>query len=74
MKNTSAETAVTELHPVHEAHLLTYLKLDRKSLGLLVNFNVPILKQGDETGGRSSNFRLLSLPCASVPLWFKSQI
>jgi GxxExxY protein len=75
--------AVTELHPIHEAQLLTYLKLGRKSLGLLVNFNVPILKQGvkrvacgdlfkDETGGRSSAFRLLSLLCASVSLWFKS--
>jgi len=38
--------AVTELHPIHEAQLLTYLKLDRKSLGLLINFNVPVLKQG----------------------------
>ena len=77
--------AVTELHPIHEAQWLTYLKLDRKSLGLLINFNVPVLKQGvkrvvcgdlfkDETGGRSSAFRLLNLLCASVSLWFRSQI
>ena len=38
--------AVTEMHPVDEAQLLTYLKLDHKQLGLLVNFNVPVLKQG----------------------------
>ena len=38
--------AVTELHPIHEAQLLTYLKLDKKTLGLLVNFNVPSLKEG----------------------------
>ena len=38
--------AVTELHPIHEAQLLTYLKLDDKSLGLLINFNVPMLKEG----------------------------
>ncbi|HZR15895.1 MAG TPA: GxxExxY protein [Verrucomicrobiae bacterium] len=38
--------AVTELHPIHEAQLLTYLKLDKKPLGLLINFNVPVLKQG----------------------------
>ncbi len=38
--------AVTELHPIHEAQLLTYLRLTRKSLGLLINFNVPALKQG----------------------------
>jgi GxxExxY protein len=38
--------AVTELHPIHEAQLLTYLKLAGKNLGLLINFNVPILKEG----------------------------
>jgi GxxExxY protein len=38
--------AVTELLPIHEAQLLTYLKLDQKALGLLINFNVPVLKQG----------------------------
>jgi len=37
---------VAELLPIHEAQLLTYLKVDRKPLGLLVNFNVPVLKQG----------------------------
>ena len=74
--------AVTELHPIHEAQLLTYLKLDQKPLGLLINFNVPVLKQGvkrvacgnlfkDETGGRSFAFRFLSFLCAPVPLWFK---
>jgi hypothetical protein len=38
--------AVTEMHPVFEAQLLTYLKLARKPLGLLINFNVPMLKDG----------------------------
>ena len=38
--------AVTELHAIHEAQLLTYLRLTRKLLGLLINFNVPALKQG----------------------------
>ncbi|MBI1344210.1 MAG: GxxExxY protein [Terrimonas sp.] len=32
--------------PVHEAQLLTYLKLSQKRLGLLINFNVPLLKNG----------------------------
>jgi len=32
--------------PVHEAQLLTYLRLAKKQVGLLINFNVPILKQG----------------------------
>jgi GxxExxY protein len=37
---------VDELLPVHSAQLLTYLKLSGKKLGLLINFNEPILKRG----------------------------
>ncbi|HEX4876814.1 MAG TPA: GxxExxY protein [Chitinophagaceae bacterium] len=32
--------------PVHEAQLVTYLKLSGKKLGLLINFNVVLLKEG----------------------------
>ena len=32
--------------PIHEAQLLTYLKLSGKRVGLLINFNVPLLTQG----------------------------
>jgi GxxExxY protein len=38
--------AVEKLLPVHEAQLLTYLKLSGIRLGLLLNFNVPLLKDG----------------------------
>ena len=38
--------SVEELHPVHEKQLLTYLRLAKKPLGLLINFNVPVLKDG----------------------------
>ncbi len=38
--------AVEQLQPIHEAQLLTYLKLGGWKAGLLINFNVPILKQG----------------------------
>ena len=38
--------AVSELLPIHQAQLLTYLKLERLQLGLLINFNVPVLKDG----------------------------
>jgi len=38
--------AVEVLLPIHEAQLLTYLKLGGWKLGLLINFNVPVLKQG----------------------------
>jgi len=34
------------LQPIHEAQLLTYLKLTRVKWGLLINFNVPVLKAG----------------------------
>jgi GxxExxY protein len=38
--------AVEALVPIFEAQLLTYLKLTGKRLGLLINFNVPLLKNG----------------------------
>lgn len=38
--------AVDSLIPVHEAQLLTYLKLSRTHIGLLINFNVRLLKEG----------------------------
>lgn len=38
--------SVEYLLPVHEAQLLTYLKLTECKIGLLINFNVPVLKNG----------------------------
>ena len=38
--------AVDRLQPIHEAQLLTYLKLTDKRLGLLINFNERTLKEG----------------------------
>jgi GxxExxY protein len=38
--------AVEVLLPVHKAQLLTYLKLSAHRLGLLVNFNSALIKQG----------------------------
>jgi GxxExxY protein len=37
---------VDALHALHEAQLLTYLKLGGWQVGLLINFNVPLLKDG----------------------------
>ncbi|HHT9121901.1 MAG TPA: GxxExxY protein [Candidatus Wunengus sp. YC63] len=34
------------LLPIHEAQLLTYLKMKNLRVGLLINFNVPVLKDG----------------------------
>ncbi len=38
--------ACESLQPIHEAQLLTYLKLTGIKYGLLINFNVPVLKDG----------------------------
>ena len=38
--------SVTDLAPIHEAQLLTYLKLTGVKVGLLINFNVIVLKDG----------------------------
>ncbi len=38
--------AVEKVIPVHEAQLLTYLRLTGIRVGLLINFNVPVLKDG----------------------------
>jgi len=38
--------ATTESHPVYEAQLLTYMKLTYSKVGLLINFHVPVLKDG----------------------------
>ncbi len=37
---------VDRLVPIHDAQLLTYLRLSNLWLGLLINFNVPVLKDG----------------------------
>lgn len=38
--------AVTEMNPIYQAQLLTYLKLMNLRLGFLINFNVPRIKDG----------------------------
>jgi GxxExxY protein len=38
--------AVEQLMPIHEAQLLTYLRLKNRKIGLLLNFNVTLLKNG----------------------------
>jgi GxxExxY protein len=77
--------AANELLPIHDAQLLTYLKLERRSLGLLINFNVPVLKDGirrvvagdlfkEEKTTWSDLGQLALFLCASVPLWFKNKL
>jgi GxxExxY protein len=37
---------VDAIPPIHEAQLLSYLKLTGRKVGLLINFKVPVLRQG----------------------------
>jgi len=38
--------AVEEMNPVFEAQIMSYLKMAQKRLGFLINFNVPVIKNG----------------------------
>ncbi len=38
--------AVETLEPIHDAQLMTYLRLSKLKVGLLINFNVSVLKDG----------------------------
>jgi GxxExxY protein len=56
--------SVEQFIPIHSAQLLTYLRASHKQIGLLINFNVPVLKDGikrivnDYTGLPLSSLRL----------------
>ncbi|GAA3563579.1 GxxExxY protein [Snuella lapsa] len=52
--------SVMEIHPVHPKQLLTYLKLTNLKLGLLINFNSPLIKSGS-TRIVSKRFMVFSL-------------
>jgi GxxExxY protein len=38
--------AVEKLGPIHSAQMISYLRMTKRVLGLLINFNVPVLKEG----------------------------
>lgn len=40
--------AVEQITDLHRAQILTYMRLSKKKVGLLINFNVPLLKDGIE--------------------------
>ncbi len=58
---------VDALLPVHVAQVITYLRLSKLPVGLLVNFNVPVLKQGLRRLWLSSASSPPSLPVSSPP-------
>jgi len=56
--------SVHDILPVHEAQLLTYLQLTGLRVGLLINFNVPVLR-----GWHSQKGLVIQKLRASVSLW-----
>ena len=48
--------SVETLLPIHHAQILTYMRLSKAPLGLLINFNVPLLKDGIKRVINSSAF------------------
>ncbi len=61
---------VERLLPLHDARLLTYLKLSGIRTGLLLNFNTSVLKDGIKRMVLWWFYRSWVL-CVSVPLWFR---
>lgn len=55
--------AVQAVAPVHQAQLLTYLKLTGYPVGLLINFNVPLLKNGVSRVLNKQKLRSSVPPC-----------
>jgi GxxExxY protein len=61
--------AVERLLPIHEAQVVTYLRLSHLPVGLLVNFNSTVLRNGLRrlTPHHPKSFRPSALPVPSVP-------
>ena len=66
--------AVERLLPIHKAQVLTYLKLTKLDTGLLVNFNVPVLKDGLRRLTRKRTCPVVSpSPRLPVSLWVRGE-
>jgi len=60
--------AVEAMLPIHEAQLLTYLRLGGWKVGLLLNFNVPVMRQGIRRLVLGLKEPLRSVSAVSAPL------
>jgi GxxExxY protein len=54
--------SVERVEPIHEAQLLTYLRLTRLPVGLIINFNVHLLRQGIKRFALTESSSVLSAP------------
>ena len=57
--------SVDAIHPIHQAQLLSYMRLSGIPVGLLINFNVLRLRDGIKRMVDGQNW--MNQPC--VPLW-----
>lgn len=57
--------AVEKILPIHAAQVVTYLRLTQKPYGLLINFNVPLLKDGVRRYLNPHQLRCSVPPCES---------
>jgi GxxExxY protein len=60
--------AVHQIHPTHEAQLLTYLRLSGLPLGLLLNFNAVQLKDGIRRKANTTRPRGITPPTTATPV------
>ncbi len=58
--------AVEELVPIHQAQILTYMRFSNKELGLLLNFNVSLMKNGIKRFRQFYSVKPCVPPCTSV--------
>jgi GxxExxY protein len=63
--------AIESIAPIHQAQVVTYLKLLELPLGLLINFNVPLIKDGIH---RILNLGFQSDPSSSRPILAPSRL
>jgi GxxExxY protein len=62
--------SVDALHPIHEAQLLSYMRLSGKTVGLLINFNVLQLRKWNQADGEWRSLEKVKILCEPLcPLW-----
>jgi GxxExxY protein len=66
--------AVRQLERIHEAQLLTYLKLTGLNLGLLLNFNVVLLKDGIKRLVNGLKLCVLRVSAVILKTWLITKI
>jgi hypothetical protein len=64
---------IESLQPIHEAQPLTYLKVGGWPVGLLINFNLPVLNKGIKRMVNNLRWPLRTRPLCGEVLYFSSR-